>query len=145
MTFKEQIDLYVKDLVVKGASKSAAYPPLYRLLCKLGFKPKPPLFASVYQNTILPAIVAGIIWALIMRLTVWQDYPVSTVFLAGFSFAVLTSFANYYQISRNKKKYGISGSWENYTSKLEKLPLANKTLHPIPSPSRSEPISKSKH
>lgn len=109
------------DLMISlGAKPNEAKPPLYRALWRMGFGPRPPLYASLAQLLLLPGAPAGFLWATFMRLTVWHHVPLVGVVGGGIFFGFFLAGAMGLMARRVRSKKGLP-PW----SELYRLAVAN--------------------
>jgi len=109
------------DLLISlGVKPSEAKPPVFRALWRMGFEPRPPLYASMAQLLLLPGAPAGILWATFMRLTVWHHVPLAGVAGGGAFFGCFLAGAMGWMARRTRVNKGLP-SW----SELYRLAVAN--------------------
>jgi hypothetical protein len=107
-------------LISLGVKPNEAKPPLYRALWRMGFEPRPPLYARMGQLLLLPAAPAGFLWAAYMRLVVWQEMPLAVVVGGGAFFGFFLAGAMGWMARRARAKKGLP-PW----SELYRLAVAN--------------------
>ena len=113
MTETEKRELFVTEMLSRGAKKAEVRPPLFRLLWTLGFRVPPPLYATGGQQFLIHGLICGAFWGAFMWLLVWRDSPGAAVG-GGFLFGLLFSLIVHFQIERRRKKLGLEGDWKSY-------------------------------
>jgi hypothetical protein len=116
MTHQEKVEAMYRHLASLGVSKSTAAPPAWRLLWRLGFETRPPLFAPFLPVALAMGAFFGLFWGLSMWAMLWARQGMSlgvmatSAILAGalFGFAMA---AFYRYVAR---KHGLS-PWAVYT------------------------------
>jgi len=104
MELKDKILLHKDDVAKKKLSTAIVDPALYKLLWKLGFNIKPPLF-STYFATAISSIVGGAFLAL--ALVIFQDYSYLTVSLITFCVIVTLMCMTYFSHRYIRKRHEI--------------------------------------
>ncbi|TGG89986.1 hypothetical protein E4656_19815 [Natronospirillum operosum] len=100
-------------LADKGLRRANYYPPLMRLVERLGMEMRPPHFMPFHQAVLVFGIYFGVVWGLLMWLLFWSSdgmapsTAISTALAAGFLFGVV--MAGWYQFDRRRHKLP---SWE---------------------------------
>lgn len=100
MTHREKIKHYIKDLRSRGVGKYTIAPPLYRLLWRLGWQVRPPLFQSFIVLFLLTGTFFGIFYGLFTWLIAWGSIHLNALFLSHvLMVSVLSGFgmATYYR------------------------------------------------
>jgi hypothetical protein len=113
MTPREKIDRALSDLTERGVGASASAPPMWRTAWRLGPEIPPPHFMAFGPLALLTGCVFGPLWALAMRLLVWQGQGWPFTLAAGAASGVLfgLGLALYYR--RSAQRLGLT-SWDRY-------------------------------
>ncbi len=115
MTFTTKLESAIKEIDKTGIWKSNYYPPIIKLLHKLGIKIPLPHYNSFLNNFLMMGTGFGVIWGLFMYFFVWNKmvgmpiiYQVLIGVVAGVFFGL--SLAGYYRYGA--EKHGLS-SWDS--------------------------------
>lgn len=98
----------MEELASAGVQKSAHATGALHLAKALGFKPRPPLYASVLSNTISLGAIFAIVWGLLMYVFAWgaSNVPIyvalGAAIIAGLLFGLLMAF--FFRFVRRRKK-----------------------------------------
>ena len=108
MNFEEKCSFAIKELEKAKIWKSNYNPPLVKLLHKLGFNIPYPHYNSFMNNALFTGIFFGLVWGLLMYLTIWKSQNLSfsaialVVVFAGTFFGL--AMASYYKYGFKKYK-----------------------------------------
>jgi membrane associated rhomboid family serine protease len=116
--FEHRKEAAFKVMRERGINPMHFYPPVHRMLARIGVRVKPPHFGSFIGVCVLHALYFGATWGLIMWLFVWQSTAVSperaigTSVGAGLTFGVAMAF-NY---AWDRRKHRLP-SWETLSQR----------------------------
>ncbi|MBL4812276.1 MAG: hypothetical protein JKX69_07970 [Rhodobacteraceae bacterium] len=111
--YEDRLQKANDELARAGIWASNANPPYTKMLRQLGLKPRPPHYVSFWEIVIVQGILFGVLWGIIIWLSVWSVQGVAAIvsIIAAFSAGALFGFcmALYYRYGR--KRYGLR-TWE---------------------------------
>ena len=109
MRFEEKLAAALGLLDSTGMLRGHYAPPLYRLLWKLGIKAPPPHFQSFTTNFVRSGVSFGIVWGLLMWLTVWsrQGKSAYIAFASALSLGVVVGLGAAAHRRYDARKYRI--------------------------------------
>jgi hypothetical protein len=108
MCFEEKYQKAIKELEASGIWKSSYNPPLTRALNALGFKARPPHYASPLKLAAVFGFSFGMIWGIFMWVALWRfmnltpPLAVSSSIFAGFLFGAIMSAWTRFVAKRKK-------------------------------------------
>ena len=115
MTQSQKLKDIQKQLVDLGVSPSAAAPPIWRLLWRLGIDIPPPLFMTFWASALFMGTLFGVLWGLFMWFVFWNRQSMSielAIGVAAFSGVLFgLGMATYY---RNLAKKHKLPAWAGY-------------------------------
>jgi hypothetical protein len=113
MRFEEKLSAALGLLASTGMWHSNYAPPVYRLLWRLGAKTPPPHFRSFSANFVSAGVRFGVVWGLLMWVTVWSHrspYAVlAAALFAGVFFGL--GMAAYYRYGARKHRIPL---WRDF-------------------------------
>lgn len=72
MTHSEKIDHLIQDLRERGVSRYTAAPPFFRMMWRLGWNVRPPLFQPFLQMLLGSVLLFGTTWGTFMWIVFWR-------------------------------------------------------------------------
>lgn len=102
------------EMTAAGLGASSSYPPLFRLLSRLGLPMRPPLYHGFAMNFLFQALFFGVTWGAILYFWIWrgQGMPMAAVIsfaaLAGVLFGLFMALYARWQAKRKNLS-----RWEN--------------------------------
>lgn len=117
MAFNQQLECALSELEDKGIKRSTAYPPIYRVLHKLGVKARLPQYTGFGKNFIIFGLFFGVFWGLFMYVLAtfflfvkWPTAipPEPTLAIASLGAGLLfgLTMALYFKVSASRHKLG---------------------------------------
>ena len=120
MNQSSKLEIYKQHMAAAGVSKSAAFPPLWSLLWRIGIKIPPPVFLGFLPNTLILGGFSGVIFAaitsLLHSLGVFDGQTMSAPWRA-LMFGVPFGLAMAYQQHSLSNKHSL-GSWSAFPGAL---------------------------
>jgi hypothetical protein len=115
MTQSSKLESYKQHMAAAGVSKFAAFPPLWRILWRLGIRIPPPVFLGFLPN----ALIFGLFFAIFFALGLWllhslgvvDDPALNAPWIVGIPFGLVMAFEQ--RSLANKLKLG---AWAEFPS-----------------------------